>query len=318
MKQGAIGAGMVALAMAGCGGPAGEAPMSGYAEAELVYLAPSAGGLLQTLAVRRGEQVARGQALYSLEAAAEALGSASAQARGERAQAQVANLGKGRRPLELQALDQQLNQARANLASSTATLERNQGLVAQGYLAPLRLEELQAARDRDVARVKELQAQRNYAETAARVDEIAAAAADARAAQAELGLARWQQAQKSRIAPTDALVYDVYYRVGEWVPAGAPVLALLAPGAVKVRFFVPETQLARARVGQAVALSCDGCSGALTARIDYISPQAEFTPPVIYSNVSRSKLVFMVEATPTDAAALKPGQPLDVRFGSVP
>ncbi len=105
------------------------------------------------------------------------------------------------------------------------------------------------------------------------------------------------------------------YRPGEWVNAGAPVVALLPPGALKVRFFVPEPALARAAVGSEVALSCDGCAPNLRARIRWVSPQAEYTPPVIYSNASRSKLVFAVEATPLDgAAALKPGQPVDVRF----
>jgi HlyD family secretion protein len=104
------------------------------------------------------------------------------------------------------------------------------------------------------------------------------------------------------------------YRVGEWVPAGAPVVALLPPGALKLRFFVPEPLLAQASIGRALAISCDGCASGLTAQVRYVSPQAEFTPPVIYSNGSRSKLVFMVEAAPSDTSALKPGQPVDVRF----
>ena len=151
---------------------------------------------------------------------------------------------------------------------------------------------------------------------AARSDEIDAARADRRGAEADLALARWREGQKQRQAPTAALVQDVMYRVGEWVPAGAPVVALLPPGALKVRFFVPEQLLPQARVGREVLLACDGCAAGLKARIRWVSAQAEFTPPVIYSNGSRSKLVFMVEADPLDAAALKPGQPLDVRFGS--
>ena len=302
------------LGLAGCGGPPADPPFSGYAEAELVYLAPSAAGTLQTLAVRRGDRVEKGQLLYALDTEAEALGSAAAQARSESAAAQARNLSSGKRPLELRALDEQLAQAQATLAGSASTLARNRQLVAQGYIAAVQLDTLAVARDRDAARVQELQAQRAFAAQAARADEIAAAAATSRGTQADLALARWREGQKQRTAPVSALVYDVMYRVGEWVPAGSPVLALLPPGAVKLRFFVPEPLLARLAVGREVSVACDCCAAGLKAQVRYISPQAEFTPPVIYSNGSRSKLVFMVEAQPTDAAALKPGQPVDVRL----
>ena len=108
------------------------------------------------------------------------------------------------------------------------------------------------------------------------------------------------------------------YRTGEWVAAGAPVVALLPPAALKVRFFVAEPNLLQAVVGREVALGCDGCAAGLRARISFVSPQAEFTPPVIYSNDSRSKLVFMAEAEPETPAVLKPGQPVDVRFAKAP
>jgi HlyD family secretion protein len=309
---------IAATILAGCGRGDADAPMSGYAEAELVYVAASAAGTLQTLAVRRGDSVRRGQPLFALDADPEALGREAAAARSERAQAQADDLRKGRRPNELAAIDQQLVQAQAALAGSASALKRNQTLVEQGFIAPLQLDELIAARDRDAARVRELQAQRASAVEAARTDEIAAAAAEARGSLADLAQARWREGQKARSAPTDAQVFDVMYRVGEWVAAGAPVLALLPPGAVKLRFFVPQPALARLAVGGRVAVSCDGCPAGLAARINFVSPQAEFTPPVIYSNESRSKLVFMVEAEPLGDAVLKPGQPVAVRLQAGP
>ena len=298
-----------------CAPQSDEVAMSGYAEAELVYVAPSAGGTLSSLTVARGDRVKRGQLLYALDTDAEAITRQSAQARSERAQAQESNLRKGRRPAELQAIDQQLAQAQAALDASTSTLQRNRKLVEQGFQSPLQLDELVAARDRDAARVGELKAQRTLATQASRSDEIAAAAADARGAVSDVALSAWREAQRRREAPADAVVFDVMYRPGEWVNAGAPVVALLPPGALKLRFFVPEPLLARAAVGSEVTLSCDGCAPNLRARIRWVSPQAEYTPPVIYSNASRSKLVFAVEATPLDGtAALKPGQPIDVRL----
>jgi HlyD family secretion protein len=121
--------------------------------------------------------------------------------------------------------------------------------------------------------------------------------------------------QMQQEAPAAARVADTYFRVGEWVNAGVPVVSLLPDGATKARFFVPEAELGSIAAGQAVTLSCDGCGAPIPARITRIATQAEYTPPVIFSNAQRAKLVFMIEARPEPAEGkrLKPGQPLDVR-----
>jgi HlyD family secretion protein len=124
----------------------------------------------------------------------------------------------------------------------------------------------------------------------------------------------WRLAQRASAAPAKSLVQDTYYSEGEWVAAGNPVVSLLPPGNLKLRFFVPETAVGGLKIGQAVRAACDGCSAPIAAKISYISRQAEFTPPVIYSREQRAKLVFLVEARaePADAVRLRPGQPLDV------
>jgi HlyD family secretion protein len=106
------------------------------------------------------------------------------------------------------------------------------------------------------------------------------------------------------------------YREGEWVPAGSPVLRMLPPENVKVRFFVPQTLVGALAIGQNVVLHCDGCTANVPAKITFISPEAEYTPPIIYSNETRSKLVFMIEARPAPdkAVGLHPGQPVEVRL----
>jgi len=303
--------------LAGCTRGA-DGALAGYAEADLVYVASSVAGTLEQLAVQRGARVDQGSLLFALDNDAEEFNRAAAQAREQRAAAQAANLRKGRRTQELAALEQQLAQARANLAASKSQLERNQQLVKQGFVANVRLDDLVAARDRDVARVAELQAQLSLARDAARPDEIAAADAERRAAGFDLAQSQWREGQKQRTAPVAALVYDVLFRTGEWVPVGVPVVALLPDNAVKVRFFVPQSMLSAIAPGHSVSLACDGCPAGMTAKVTYVSPQAEFTPPVIYSNENRGKLVFMVEARPSGEAAqtLKPGQPLDVRLAA--
>jgi HlyD family secretion protein len=310
---------LAALLVVACNTQRDGAALPGYAEAELIYLSSPIAGTLAALPVVRGQHVAAGAELFRLDTDAEALARAEAQARVERARAQSANLRKGRRPTELRAIEQQLVQARAALAASTALLARNEQLVKQGFQSASTLDTLHATRDRDAARVRELDAQLATARDAARPDEIAAAQADLNAAEQVLAQQRWREDQKRRGAPVAATVFELPYRVGEWVAAGSPVVALLPDvGGVKLRFFVPQVQLARLRVGQSVSVQCDGCPAGLQATVAYVSPQAEFTPPVIYSNESRQKLVFMVEARPLGAAreVLKPGQPVEVRLSA--
>ena len=133
---------------------------------------------------------------------------------------------------------------------------------------------------------------------------------------AALAKSNWSFEQKEQFAPTNAFVQDTLYRVGEWVAAGSPVVQLLPPGNLKVRFFVPETVLPKIQSGQTVRVTFDGGQRNYAATVNYISTQAEFTPPVIYSQENRAKLVYMIEAKfpPADAANLRPGQPVDVEL----
>lgn len=129
--------------------------------------------------------------------------------------------------------------------------------------------------------------------------------------------AEWDLSQKRQGAPQAGLVFDTFYREGEWVAAGRPVVALLPPQNIKVRAFVPEKQIGAIHPGDRVRITVDGLLEPLIGKVSFISPQAEYTPPVIYSRESRDKLVFMIEATfdPKTAATLHPGQPVDVQFG---
>jgi HlyD family secretion protein len=231
------------------------------------------------------------------------------------AEAQLANLRKARRPTEIAAVRAQIAQADAALELSEAQLKRTAQLVAQNFIAKEKYDEAQAARDRDRARVAQLKADLATAQLAARPDEIKAAEAAVAAAKATLEQAAWRLEQKSAAAPAAALVADTYFVKGEWVGAGAPVVSLLPPQNMKIRFFVPEAVLGALRVGQEMRVACDGCAADITARVSFIAPQAEFTPPVIYSRENRAKLVFLVEArpAPADAVKLHPGQPVEVK-----
>jgi HlyD family secretion protein len=140
------------------------------------------------------------------------------------------------------------------------------------------------------------------------------AEATLRTARARLATAQTRLARRKAASPVTGSVQQIYYRPGELVPAGRPVVSLLPPGNIKVRFFVPETVLAKIALGDAVTIHCDGCKSDVAARVTFISRTSEFTPPVIYSLDERSKLVFLIEARTETPGDLRVGQPVDVRF----
>ena len=165
------------------------------------------------------------------------------------------------------------------------------------------------------ARVAELEASVAVANLPSRSDERDSAQALARAAEQGRAQASWRVEQTRQSAPVAARVSDVFMRVGEWVPAGQPVLALLPPNQRKARFYVSESEIGALKPGDAVQLHCDGCGAAIPAKVSFIANGPEYTPPVIYSNTQRTTLVFLVEARPSlpnDAERLRPGQPLSV------
>ena len=130
-----------------------------------------------------------------------------------------------------------------------------------------------------------------------------------------MGMAEWRLAQRTVTAPVGGRVSDVLAQPGETMAAGAPVVSILPPENIFVRFFVPETALSGLHRGDAVSFGCDGCQRGLAGTISFISPTAEYTPPVIYSESTRAKLVYRIEARPRpdQAVLFNPGQPISVR-----
>jgi HlyD family secretion protein len=133
-----------------------------------------------------------------------------------------------------------------------------------------------------------------------------------RTAQARLNSAQTRLARRKIASPVSGSVQQIYYRAGELVPAGKPIVALLPPGNLKVRFFVNEATLPKLKIGEPVTVGCDGCAPGITAKISFIARTSEFTPPVIYSLEERSKLVFLIEARPERPELLRVGQPVSV------
>ncbi|MES3001057.1 MAG: HlyD family efflux transporter periplasmic adaptor subunit [Pseudomonadota bacterium] len=306
---------LAAPALVAACGRSDDTGWSGYAEADYVYVSSPLAGTLSALNVDPGQQVGKGKPLFALESESEKAAREEANARLAAAQYQADNTDKGKRAPEVAVNQAQLSQARAAAELAQHDLTRKRELVAKGFISRAQLDEAQATLAQAQARVSELASTVQVARLPARADERAAADAQVEAARQVLAQSEWRQAQKQQTAPVDAQVADTFYRPGEFVAAGQPVVALLPPGNIKARFYVPESELPKLALGQDVSIECDGCGAAIAARITRISTRPEYTPPVIYSNSQRNKLVFMLEAkpAPADATRLRPGQPLGVR-----
>jgi HlyD family secretion protein len=304
---------IVATALSACSSqtPSGY---QGYVEGEFVNVASPMAGRLDQLSVKRGDQVAANARLYALEAVSEAAAQRQAQEQVKAAEAQLADLRSGRRPPEQDVTRAQLAQAEVDAQRTSTNLVRDEAQHRIGGIPRAQLDDARSSHAAAQARVAQLRSELAVSRLPSRTDQIQAQAAQVAAARAALEQATWKLDQKSVLATKAGRVFDTLYREGEWVAAGSPVVRMLPPQNVKIRFFVPQAIVGNLAIGRAVAIQCDGCGADIPATLTYVSSEAEFTPPVIYSNETRSKLVFMVEALPSpdNAGKLHPGQPVSV------
>ncbi|MDE2007860.1 MAG: HlyD family efflux transporter periplasmic adaptor subunit, partial [Rhodospirillales bacterium] len=278
-------------------------------------VSPTLQGRLITVSVARGDDVAAHAPLFAQDPVEDRAARDKAKAELEQAREKLADLqAAGRSP--------EILQARADVTDMQAAydrvardLARDESLLASGGVSRQTVEQLREDTRSAKARLDSAQAKYNLiTDPSGRQHAIAAQQAAVDAAAADLASAQWRLDQRSVVAPTAGRIADTYAEPGEVVDAGVPVVSLLPPGNIFVRFFIPETALARIHPGQQVGINCDSCPPGLTARISFVATSAEYTPPVIYSQGTRGSLVYLIEARPDPARhpLLKPGQPVDV------
>jgi HlyD family secretion protein len=288
--------------------------LHGYVEGQLTYLSSPSDGKLIDLKVSRGQSVKQGQFLFSLDPYPQVAELKSAKDIMKQATSVLKNLEVGKRPTEIEAIESKIKQVKARVAFLSRDNERYKLLIEKSAVERQRYD--QSTQDLKVAinQLKELEADLETAKLPAREHEVKAAEANLASTEALQEKASWELQEKSSYAPKDATVFDTYFKVGERVPSSRPVLSLLVPQDIIAVFFIPETQLSTTHINQHISIYCDSCKKPYKGRIRFISPQAEYTPPVIYSNTARSKLVFRVEAQilSTQERALNPGQPIDI------
>lgn len=285
----------------------------GYVEGETSLIAPPVAGRLVERPVERGNQVTKGTRLFVIDPVLAKAEVARNEAVLAESQSRYENLLKGKRQEEKDVTTAQRRETEAALAMAELEYKRQSDLVAKGFGTHKDYEQAESQLRQLRSRQASLTAQERVNELAARPDEIAAAKSLVDQNDANLAQAKKRLDDLMPNAPEDGLIENTFFNVGEWVPAGAPVVSLLPAYRVKLRFYVPEEDVVRARMGDAVSFTCDTCPADLKARIIYISPRSEFTPPVIYSQTARSKLVFLIEARPeATETRLPPGLPVTV------
>ncbi|HEY1453099.1 MAG TPA: HlyD family efflux transporter periplasmic adaptor subunit [Roseiarcus sp.] len=287
----------------------------GYAEADFVKVGPTQQGLLTAVQVERGDQVVKGQPLFEQDDADDRAAVDQARRLLQQAENQLANLNSPAKPTEIEQAEANLRDAEAARDRAQEDLRRNAALLRSGSATKQIVDQEEADLRSSEAKVAAATAALATAKAPmGRPAEIDAQASMVDSLRAALKHAEWRLAQRSVVSPVSGVVADVIARPGETLAAGAPVVSLLPPQNIFVRFFIPEAQLINVHVGDAVRFECDNCRDDLVGTVSFIAPQAEFTPPFIFSEQTRTKFVFLAEArSPAEqAAVLNPGQPVTV------
>ncbi|MCI1000059.1 HlyD family efflux transporter periplasmic adaptor subunit [Ochrobactrum soli] len=285
----------------------------GYVEGEFVQLAPLEVAQVQSVMVKRGDRVEPDKPIALTEDTDAKIAVAQAAAARAQAEAKLADLQVGKRPDEIAVLEASVRTANAQADDARRTLLRTQDLTKRGVMTQAQLDDAKTSVEVAEAAINQSMANLAVGRLPARPEEIKAAENAVKSAAAQLDSARWHLTKRTIVAPAAGRITDVIRNPGDIAGPTAPVLTMLPDGAVKLKVYIPEAKFSSVRVGDLLSVRCDGCAADLKAKVSYVSPDPEFTPPVIYSLETRQKLVYLVEAHPVDQASpLQPGQIVDV------
>ncbi len=302
------------LLISQCNQASDDPVLYGYVEGNLAHIAPIPPGRILQVHVREGQSVSPGQVLFRLDPAKAETVLSNAVSAQNAAKSHLSDLKKAGRPDEIRAAEQALAQRKAALQLAEQSFARSNELVRQKLAPTARLDAARAALFGAKAAAEEAKAKLSLRKSPAREDQIAAARADVLGRAAQTQRAKLDLAEYEVLAVTSGTIQNIYRRPGELAGPAQPVLALLSPDQMRIRIFVPEPRLAEISGEMRVQVSCDGCPANLHGKIAYISKKPEFTPPVIFTQKERAKLVWMVEIIPDDPSQFRLGQPVEIRW----
>jgi HlyD family secretion protein len=288
--------------------------IEGYVEGENIYIASPFYGVLENLAVQRGDRVSKGTLLFSLDPNPQQMNINQAQADLAQALSVLADLKKPKRIQEIEAIEAQIAQTNAQITLADIRVSRYQKLVNKQASDKDSLDVALANLQQQKQLKTQYEANLALAKLGSRDDLIRAQQSQVDSLKAKIAIAQWELSQKTLYAPANGVIFDTYFRTGEYVTAQQPVLSLLTPENIRIEFFVPLEFLAKLKTGQKISFDCEGCAKNNPAVISYISPDAEFLPPLVYSRENNTKLVFRIKAQINSPVLFKPGQPVMVNL----
>lgn len=301
---------MLILLLAGCG--KSDHKYQGYIEAENIYISSPYGGKLLELHATRGKLVEKGDLLFELDPNPEVMNLTESEALYQQGLATLDDLKKPKRQAEIDAIKAQIQQAEAQISLANIRVKRNQTLFDRHVLDK---DTLDAAVEKanELAGLKaQLMANMDLALLGARPDVIIAQSAATESMLDRIKQFKWKVEQKHLSAPTAGVIFDTYYRPGEYVAGTSPVMSIVAPENTHVEFFVPLQALANLHLGKIIHFSDEDESERKRAKVVYISPEAEYMPPLVYSRDNSEKIVFRIKADVVSPARLIPGEPVVV------
>lgn len=286
----------------------------GYVEGEFTYISAETSGEIKYINVKRGQHVAQGSLLFSQDDENQIKVCHQISQDLAAAIAERDDLKEGSRPEELEVTRAQLAQAITQEELAKSKLNREERLAEKGTIAAFELETSQSEYRQKKSIADEYRHSLEVKQLPARDKTISAQEAKIESIRAQLAQAEWTLSKKKQVSPLSGIVHDVYFRNGESVNNNHPIISLISPEHIKVRFFIPQKMLNKFKLDKEVLITCDGCEKTVTGTIDFISSQAEFTPPVMYSQKRREKMVFLIEARPISEQSMElhPGQPVKV------
>ncbi len=267
----------------------------GNVDIRQVQLAFNGAERIESLLVREGEAVKKGQLLATLDTVRLSANLDLQQAQVASQQQNVLRLQTGSRPEEISKAQADVDAARIAAENATHSYQRVQDLAAKHFVAQQQADDAHAAADAAQARYDSAQESLKLVQLGPRAEDIAAAKAMLRASQAAANVARKVLADASLYAPDDGIIQQRILEQGDMASPQRPVYTLALTDPVWVRAYIAEKNLGRVKPGMLAQVSTDSYAGKqYRAWVGYISPSAEFTPKAVETTDVRSTLVYQV------------------------
>ncbi|OGV29730.1 MAG: hypothetical protein A3E88_04075 [Legionellales bacterium RIFCSPHIGHO2_12_FULL_35_11] len=293
-----------------CGKPTHK--YQGYISATNIYLSSEFAGKLDGLMVKKGDKVKKGDLLFKLSSKPQIFNLNETKAILNQAHSTLADLKKPKRIQALKSIEAKIAQNDAQISLASIRVKRNQTLFDKHVLAKDNLDLAREHLNELLAKKDQITADLELAKLGARSDIINAEESHVKSLETKVNSIRWEIAEKSVYAPDDGFIFDTYFTESEFVPSARPVLSLLTKINIFIEFFVPLREVEHLHVGNIVQYNYLADGNVYEAKISYISPEAEFMPPLIYSRENMDKLVFRLKALPMNNDKLMPGLPVTI------